>query len=227
MEVNTPPKLTDITNATLIAGETLKFIVGATDSDAPSNNLKFSLRDQFPLGATIDPVTGEFRWATKASDEQGSYRITVRVDDQSSPNLSDETTFTVDLHKDDCTFGLETGALRIETKRRTNGNSGTVSFSQCNAVLKEGDSFNVTLSQSFTVPNAPSAIQFSIGNPDFDSQDLSLVRDAFEVSLLDEFGNSLVSTLGPGQDSFLNVSEEIGVRSASGIQVNGSTFLSA
>ncbi len=75
------------------------------------------------------------------------------------------------------------------------------------------------------MPNAPSAIQFSIGNPDFDSQDLSLVRDAFEVSLLDEFGNSLVSTLGPGQDSFLNVSEEIGVRSASGIQVNGSTFL--
>ncbi len=52
-----------------------------------------------PEGATIDPVTGVFRWTPTEAQGPGKYPITVRVTDDGTPPLSAEQTFTVTVNE--------------------------------------------------------------------------------------------------------------------------------
>ncbi|WP_233902915.1 putative Ig domain-containing protein [Stieleria maiorica] len=77
----------------------------------------------------------------------------------------------------------------------------------------------VTLGQAFVVPDAPSALEFSFDDLVFDETDTGFINDAFEVALLDPFGNSLVPSIDRGHDAFFNVTEQIATAAASGVTI--------
>jgi RHS repeat-associated protein len=73
--------------------------------------------------------------------------------------------------------------------------------------LREGDSFQVTLSHTFTVPARPSTLAFTYSELAFDTTDPGSINDAFEAALLDDQKRSLVFTTGDGRDAFFNITE--------------------
>jgi RHS repeat-associated protein len=72
--------------------------------------------------------------------------------------------------------------------------------------LTEGTQFATTFQQTFTVPSQPSALEFEYDNLDFDTT--NSIKDAFEASLTDANGNSLVLPISSSQDAFVNISEQ-------------------
>ena len=90
-------------------------------------------------------------------------------------------------------------------------------------VIREGDSFSASLSNTFVVPSAPSSLQFDYSNLNFDQSDASGIKDAFEVALVDPSGNTLVHTIVDGRDANFNVAE--GRPSVTGVntQLDGQT----
>ncbi len=89
---NTPPVLTDIPNQNAIVGQLLSVTCQASDADQPPQSLTFTLLPGYPSGATINPGTGVFSWTPSSA---GAYPVTVRVQDNGIPSLSDTATFTI------------------------------------------------------------------------------------------------------------------------------------
>lgn len=79
-EVNAAPTLEPIGNMNADEHVPLLFTAIATDPDLPANRLTYSL-DGAPAGATIDPATGEFRWAPSEAEGPGFYAFDVVVSD--------------------------------------------------------------------------------------------------------------------------------------------------
>jgi hypothetical protein len=91
---NRPPDLAPIANQTVVAGTLLTFTATATDPDG--DRLTFALDpDQAPAGATIDPVTGVFRWTPPATQTPGPITVRVLVIDDGEPPLADSETFII------------------------------------------------------------------------------------------------------------------------------------
>src|SRR5262249_43999279 len=88
------------------------------------------------------------------------------------------------------------------------------------AQFLEGDSLLTTLRQTFVVPPSPQQISFDIVSLGLEDPQGG-VPDAFEVSLLDAAGNSLVPTFRPQATSFLNPNPGAAVRRASGVTFDG------
>ena len=86
--VNDAPRLQAIADRTVNEGTTLVVNTFASDVDSPVNGLVFSL-DSAPVGAAIDPASGQFTW--RAEDGPSSQTITVRVTDHGNPPLSATT----------------------------------------------------------------------------------------------------------------------------------------
>jgi hypothetical protein len=61
--------------------------ITATDTDLPPQTLTFSLTDDAPPGATINPTNGLFSWTPPLSEPPGERRIAVRVSDDGFPGL--------------------------------------------------------------------------------------------------------------------------------------------
>lgn len=101
-------------------------------------------------------------------------------------------------------------------------NPGLAAVEDGTALLREGDSFLVTLSQGFQVPPEATELSFSVGlDPGFDVIADSL-PDAFEVSLLDLDNVPVLASWSDEATSFLNFQESGAVRSGSGVTWDGS-----
>ena len=94
-EVNQPPRLDPIPDASIDERVLYSFTATATDSDKPVNALTFSLDPGAPEGAAIDPVTGRFTWTPTEAQGPGGYSVTVRVRDNGNPPRDDSRTFTL------------------------------------------------------------------------------------------------------------------------------------
>jgi hypothetical protein len=92
-KVNSPPVLGSIGDKTVNEGESLAFMVTATDSDLPAQSLTFSLA-QGPAGASIDSTTGNFQWTPNGSGA-ATNQITIEVADNGTPSVKDAETFNV------------------------------------------------------------------------------------------------------------------------------------
>ena len=91
---NRAPNLTAIANMSVAEGSELVFTATATDPDG--NQLTFALDpDNSPAGATIDPVTGVFRWTPTEAQGPGTFTARVLVIDNGTPSLADSETFTI------------------------------------------------------------------------------------------------------------------------------------
>lgn len=91
--VNRPPILAPIGNKRVNEGETLTFIIAASDPDG--DDLAYSATN-LPVGAVFDAATQTFAW-TPTHGQAGSYNVTFTVSDNGTPPKldSEETTIIV------------------------------------------------------------------------------------------------------------------------------------
>ena len=94
-DVNYEPVLGVINGKFVAVGSELSFVVAASDIDG--DTLIYRLAAGAPAGASIDPVSGLFRWTPSDAHGGARHLITVRVTDSGSPNLSVARTFAVDV----------------------------------------------------------------------------------------------------------------------------------
>ena len=99
-EVNSPPELLPIASRTAIVGMPLRFQAKARDADFPVQRLTFGLAGGSPLGAGINPGTGDFSW-TPSTQQVGSYTMTVEVADDGIPPLTHGLDFAVTVKEPD------------------------------------------------------------------------------------------------------------------------------
>ena len=100
---------------------------------------------------------------------------------------------------------------------------GQVSVENEQAVMLEGDSFLVTLQQSFIMPPGAQTLSFDlILNPGFDTSSV-FIPDAFEAQLLDQSNLPVVPTWNPLATSFFNMQEDQSTNIGSGTTFIGGT----
>ena len=87
-----------IGNKAGVEGSELTFTATATDENLPADVLTFSLDATAPAAATIDPVSGQFRWTPSEIDGPGFFDVTVRVTD--SQDASDFETIRINVAED-------------------------------------------------------------------------------------------------------------------------------
>lgn len=91
---NRAPVMHPVADGVVQAGQTLTRTVTARDFDG--DDLRFSLAEEAPAGATIDPDSGEFSWQPDAAQVQAEpWQIVVIVTDNGTPALTDSTVFEV------------------------------------------------------------------------------------------------------------------------------------
>jgi hypothetical protein len=95
IEVNSAPALNPIASRIVHAGGAVVFNVAAVDSDVPGQQLSFSLENNPPAGASINPNSGLFEWGTSLADVNTTNVFTVRVADDGLPGLDDEQTAVI------------------------------------------------------------------------------------------------------------------------------------
>lgn len=95
-EVGTPPVLDPVGLQTSNEESLLAFIVTAFDADIPAQTLIYSLGQDAPPGATIDPATGVFTWVPSEEQGPGTFSFTVIVSDGI---LSNSTQVTIDIYE--------------------------------------------------------------------------------------------------------------------------------
>lgn len=95
----------------------------------------------------------------------------------------------------------------------TSEQHGDVQVTNCMSVLREGDSFLVELATDFEAPASPSIARLTYDSLSFANDDDTLIKDAFEVVVMNEQGLSLVQTIARSSDAAFNASggEEIEV----------------
>lgn len=89
---NTPPQISGITDQALVLGQSLDLLPMVTDLDVPAQTLTFSLAEGAPLGASIDPQTGEIFWTPAGP---GTNAFELQVTDNGTPPLMASVSFTV------------------------------------------------------------------------------------------------------------------------------------
>jgi RHS repeat-associated protein len=94
-EVNQAPVLAPIGNRWIAEEQLLTFTASATDADLPEQRLVYRLDDGAPAGATIDPLSGVFRWNPTETQGPGDYPVTVIVTDLGNPEGIDQETITI------------------------------------------------------------------------------------------------------------------------------------
>ena len=222
VETNNPPTLIvpdEVSDGTTEVDQAavLNLDFDATDPDQPNDLLTFSLASPFP-GAQIDPDTGAFSFIPTTEMLGQTIDFEVVVTDNGEPRLSDSHSFTVEVVS--CAFDDDlTGWMPYESGGSEEGR-GAITAQDCIATLVEGDSFAVSLEQTFVIQQN-TALQFSFDELNFDLTDEAFVNDAFEVALVGADGNSLIDTFADGRDAFFNVTEGLEAVSGDGVTVDG------
>ncbi len=94
-EGNTAPIISAIAQRTIDEETELVVSMSATDLDAPTNRLTFSLTSSAPSGSTIDAATGIFRWTPTETQGPLTNSIQIVVTDDGFPNLSNTQTVSI------------------------------------------------------------------------------------------------------------------------------------
>ncbi len=105
----------------------------------------------------------------------------------------------------------------------TPAGQGTATFQAGDAMIQAGNSFDVTLSRPVTIPAGAASLSFSFDTPTFGASAAGAMNDAFEVSLVDAQGQSLVPTTADGRDTFFNQTDGQPVATGAGTSVGGDT----
>jgi len=77
-------------------------------SDPEGGALKFALRPPFPVGASIDPVSGDLSWRPDLAENGTTVSLTVQATDNGTPPLSNSISFYVEVARDETRIALKT-----------------------------------------------------------------------------------------------------------------------
>lgn len=91
---NTPPTLAPITNQTVNVGQTVAFIVSATDTDQPPQTLTFALLAG-ATNATLNTNSGAFAFRPLVTQANSTNNFTLEVFDNGTPSMSATQSFSV------------------------------------------------------------------------------------------------------------------------------------
>ncbi len=94
LEWNDPPTLTPIAPQAVFEGALLRIANTATDTDGPTNALRYSLAPGAPDGMVLDPISGILSWTPSEAQGPAGYLVTVRVTDQGDPPASHSQSFS-------------------------------------------------------------------------------------------------------------------------------------
>ncbi len=100
-EVNYPPVLSAIPDQTGERSKELTFYAQATDPDISygQDYLTYDIVEELPAGASMDPVSGLFRWPIPANQVGGKYTYTVRVTDSQGSTATQTVNITISSYK--------------------------------------------------------------------------------------------------------------------------------
>ncbi|MCP5521852.1 MAG: hypothetical protein H7A46_09935 [Verrucomicrobiales bacterium] len=112
-EVNTAPVLREIESRIIREGQLLQFYVTAQDSDVPPQLLTYSLLGDTPYGMSIDPTSGLLTWRPANYQGGSTNLISVGVEDNGVPQLTDERTFAVLVRDSRPDFRLAIGSTNV------------------------------------------------------------------------------------------------------------------
>ena len=100
-------------------------------------------------------------------------------------------------------------------------NAGGVQVIDGVAVLQEGNSGRVTLSQKLVIPAGATALSFDLVGNGLDADVPGFLPDAFEVSLLDGSGRSLLPTIGADLTAYANLASDGRTLLGDGVTIAG------
>ncbi|MGB3401136.1 MAG: putative Ig domain-containing protein [Microcoleaceae cyanobacterium] len=167
------------------------------------------------------------------SEEVYTYEITATDPDAgdklsfSSDSLPEGLTLTDNgdgtaLLKGKAAAGLHNIELEVQDSQGlSDSQSFTLQFNQ-QLRLQEGSDFFPTEQVSFTVPDTPSVLRFTL-TPEFDTTDPNHINDAIEVAILNDQGESIVHTLSTEQQTILNWTEGEEIQLAPGVRYDSTT----
>jgi len=93
--IDSPPELDPLDDQEIAVGQLLTVTATARTTDGTTNPLVFSLDEDAPAGATINPTTGVFTWRPTA-EQADFYTVTVIVTEQGT-SLSDTQFFNINV----------------------------------------------------------------------------------------------------------------------------------
>jgi hypothetical protein len=94
LESNHPPVLSPIVDQVVYPGELVEVTFFATDLDLTFHELSFAISNA-PPGALFDPVTRQLSWTPSVLDANTTNLVTVKVQDNGVPPLSDAKGFQI------------------------------------------------------------------------------------------------------------------------------------
>ena len=120
-------------------------------------------------------------------------------------------------------FGQRLTGWNVEVVgHQLNQQAGTVIAQSGFLQLVENESFLVSANQDFVVPENPQTVEVDILSIGLDDPEGG-IPDAFEISILDADGHSLVPTFRPDASSFFNINPGDQVALAPGVAFDGTT----
>lgn len=112
-EVNEAPVILEVGDQTVVAGETLKFLIRATDPDDPPQTLEYRFGTAVPSGARLDPGSGSFEWTAPESSEEHDELVDVTVAEMGDkPGLKADVKFKIHVTSLASAADRLAGALR-------------------------------------------------------------------------------------------------------------------
>ncbi len=91
-EVNRPPVINPVADASVVEGTAWFQTLTASDPDLPANGLTFRLVTG-PTGASVDPKTGVLSWTPSETDGGSYLELVAEATDDGKPALASQTTF--------------------------------------------------------------------------------------------------------------------------------------
>src|SRR5207249_4923739 len=174
----------------------------AVGRDAPQAPAAVNAEPPGPVGGATAATAATVPAATPAAPSSLGDAATALPQGVGSPPVSRPRTVSLGFHE-----GLSDWNISV----LGGSTAGKGSVSPGSAILREGDSFQVGLERSFTVVDNRAPLVFTYSDLNFDTSDPDSINDAFEASLVDSQGHTLVHTIAPGRDAFFNASEDVGV----------------
>jgi hypothetical protein len=148
-EDNKPPRLGTLPDRVVAETVLLEFAVTATDEDLPLQSLRFRFVEAAPRGATLDPVSGIFRWRPDPTQGPSTNEIAVAVSDG---ELETQDRFVVVVRDTQADFRLKLGETILLA-----GESGAVDVTVDSQLELASIQTRIRLSE-------PGLTQLSIGN---------------------------------------------------------------
>jgi RHS repeat-associated protein len=185
-----------------------------------------ALQEQVDLGPFVpvafDP-SGHFNVTTQLpldGTADGSHTVHFQATDKAG-NVSAPSEFSFTLAT--CSFVSGLTGWTVHQDGGTASGQGTVTVQGTDAVLDEGDSFDVTLSRPVVIGAGASSLSFMYSGPSFDISNNGRMNDAFEAALVDAQGRPLVPTFAGNRDAFFNLTEGQPAALGQGTTLSGQT----